>query len=192
MSSLLELPPDLPVPEDDGAAAHLVGLSAPHLSLPSTAGGTVAIDELPPGRTIVFVYPMTGKPGAALPEGWDAIPGARGCTSEACDFGDNHADLLGAGASGVYGVSARDIDYQREAAERLRLPYALLSDADLLLSERPGLPTFEAGGLRLFKRLTLIIRDGVIERVFYPVFPPNEHAEQVLAWLRANPVTSAG
>jgi peroxiredoxin len=192
MSSLLELPPDLPVPQDDGAAAHLVGLSAPHVSLPSTAGGAVAIDDLVAGRTVVFVYPMTGVPGAVLPEGWDAIPGARGCTSEACNFRDNHAELLGAGASGVYGVSARDIDYQREAAARLRLPYPLLSDADLLLAERPGLPTFEAGGLRLFKRLTLVIRNGVIEHVFYPVFPPNEHAEQVLAWLRANPVTSAG
>jgi peroxiredoxin len=187
MSNLLELPPDLPVPQDDGAADHLVGTALTHISLPSSTGKAVALDELGPGRTILFVYPMTGQPGAALPEGWDAIPGARGCTSEACDFADQHAQLLGAGASGVFGISARDIDYQREAAERLRLPYALLSDVELQLAQHPGLPTFEAGGLRLFKRLTLIARDGVVEHVFYPVFPPNEHAEQVLAWLRTHP-----
>ena len=151
-------------------------LPAPYVSLPSTAGGTVALNDLGPGRTILFVYPMTGQPGIELPEGWDTIPGARGCTSEACDFGDRHADLLDAGASRVFGVSARDIDYQREAATRLHLPYPLLSDVDLELAQRPGLPTFDAGSLRLFKRLTLIIRDGVIEHVFYPVFPPNEHA----------------
>ncbi|MEO9014246.1 MAG: peroxiredoxin [Terrimesophilobacter sp.] len=187
MSSLLDLPPDLPAPEDDGAADHLVGLLVPHLGLPSSAGIAVVLDDLGPGRTILFVYPMTGQPGATLPEGWDAIPGARGCTSEACDFGDQHDELLAAGASAVFGISARDIDYQREAADRLRLPYALLSDADLQLARNPGLPTFEAGGLTLFKRLTLVVRDGVIEYVFYPVFPPNEHAEQVLAWLRAHP-----
>jgi peroxiredoxin len=187
MSNLLELPPDLPVPQDDGAADHLVGLPAPHVSLPSTTGETVALDNLGPGRTILFVYPMTGQPGVELPEGWDAIPGARGCTSEACDFGDRHADLLNAGASHVFGLSARDIEYQQEAATRLLLPYALLSDVDLQLAQRPGLPTFEAGTLRLFKRLTLIIRGGVIEHVFYPVFPPNEHAAQVLAWLHAHP-----
>jgi peroxiredoxin len=187
MSNLLELPPDLPVPEDDGAADHLINLPAPHVSLPSTTGETVALDNLGPGRTVLFVYPMTGQPGVELPEGWDAVPGARGCTSEACDFGDRHADLLGAGASRVFGLSARDIDYQQEAATRLRLPYALLSDVDLQLAEEPGLPTFEVGSLKLFKRLTLIIRDGAIEHVFYPVFPPNEHAAQVLAWLHAHP-----
>jgi peroxiredoxin len=187
MSNLLELPPDLPVPEDDGAADHLVNLPAPHASLHSTTGETVALDNLGPGRTVLFVYPMTGQPGVELPDGWDAIPGARGCTSEACDFGDRHAELLNAGASRVFGLSARDIDYQQEAATRLRLPYALLSDVDLQLAEEPGLPTFEAGSLTLFKRLTLIIRDGAIEHVFYPVFPPNAHAAQVLAWLHAHP-----
>ncbi|GAB3044001.1 hypothetical protein GCM10027052_27750 [Parafrigoribacterium mesophilum] len=187
MSNLLELPPDLPVPQDDGAADHLAGFPAPQVSLPSTAGESVALDDLGPGRTVLFVYPMTGRPGATLPEGWDAIPGARGCTSEACDFADQHAELIDAGASAVFGISARDIDYQHEAADRLRLPYALLSDADLQLAKHPGLPTFEAGGLTLFKRLTLVVRDGVIEHVFYPVFPPNEHAAQVLAWLRAHP-----
>jgi peroxiredoxin len=187
MSDLNQLPADLPVPEDDGAAGHLTGLAVPSVELVDTGGGTVRIDALGAGRTVLYAYPLTGRPGTDLPQGWDAIPGARGCTTEACDFRDHHQDLLAAGAQRVFGLSSQDTAYQREAAERLRLPFALLSDLTLSLAGALDLPTFEAGGRTLFKRLTLVIRDGVIEHVFYPVFPPNEHARQVLTWLRDNP-----
>jgi peroxiredoxin len=183
MSSFTELPDDLPVPEDDGAAAHLPGLVAPAGSLPSTSGETVRLDQLGPGRTIVYVYPMTGQPGRALPEGWDEIPGARGCSAEACAFRDHHAELLAAGADNVFGLSSQDTDYQAEAVDRLHLPFAMLSDAGFVLADTIGLPTFDVEGTRLYKRLTLVLRDGVVEHVFYPVFPPDRHAEEVLSWL---------
>ena len=170
-----------------GAGDHLPGLAVPHLVLPSTTGERVALDELGAGRTVLYVYPMTGRPGTALPEGWDAIPGARGCTNEACDFRDHHAELRDAGAALVFGVSSQDTDYQREAVERLRLPFAMLSDTGMALAARLNLPTFEADGMLLYKRLTLVIRDGVIEHAFYPIFPPDRHAQQVLAWLRSVP-----
>ena len=179
------LPAGLPVPEDDGAADHLPGMRMPDVSLPSTAGSDINLNQ--PGTLVLYIYPRTGKPGQPLLPGWDAIPGARGCTTEACDFRDHHQDLLAAGAQRVFGLSSQDTAYQREAAERLRLPFALLSDLTLSLAGALDLPTFEAGGRTLFKRLTLVIRDGVIEHVFYPVFPPNEHARQVLTWLRDNP-----
>ncbi|TWF74299.1 peroxiredoxin [Pseudonocardia hierapolitana] len=175
----------LPVPEDDGAADHLRGLAAPHVTLPSTSGGSVTLDALGPGRTVLYVYPLTAGPDGVVPDGWDDIPGARGCTPEACDFRDHHEDLLAAGAAGVYGVSAQDTDYQREAVDRLHLPFAMLSDSGLGLAGALRLPTFEAGGMTLFKRITLVISDGVIEHVFYPVFPPGEHAREVLAWFRS-------
>ncbi|MGI8595881.1 MAG: peroxiredoxin [Thermoleophilaceae bacterium] len=173
------------MPEDDGAADHLAGLPAAQMTLPSTSGGSVALDRLGAGRAVVYVYPLTGRPGIDLPKGWDTIPGARGCTTEACDFRDHHADLTDAGASQVFGLSSQDRDYQREVVERLGLPFALLSDTGLRLVEALGLPTFEAGGSTLFKRLTFVVRDGVVEHVFYPIFPPNEHAHEVLTWLRA-------
>lgn len=175
----------LPVPQDDGAADHLPGLAVPHVTLPSTSGGSVTLDALGPGRTVLYVYPLTAGPDGVVPDGWDDIPGARGCTPEACDFRDHHEDLLAAGATGVYGVSAQDTGYQREVVDRLHLPFAMLSDRELALAAALGLPTFEGGGMRLFKRITLVIRDGMIEHVFYPVFPPGEHAREVLAWLRS-------
>lgn len=183
----LTLPADLPVPEDDGAADHLRGLQAPGLTLPDTAGRAVRLDSLGPRRTVVYVYPLTGRPGTDLPEGWNSIPGARGCTPESCGFRDHFQDLLEAGAGRVYGVSSQDTAYQREVVERLGLPFDMLSDPALGLADTLGLPTFEVDGMRLFKRLTLVIRASVIEHVFYPVFPPNEHARQVLTWLRENP-----
>jgi peroxiredoxin len=134
---------------------------------------------------VLYVYPKTAGPDGTVPDGWDSIPGARGCTPEACDFRDHHGELLAAGATGVFGVSAQNTDYQREVVDRLHLPFAMLSDSELRLARALRLPTFEAGGLTLFKRITLVIRDGVIEHVFYPVFPPGEHAREVLAWLRA-------
>ncbi|WP_354644140.1 MerR family transcriptional regulator [Kitasatospora camelliae] len=181
------LPLGLPVPEDDGAADHLTGLTLPALDLPSTAGGSVALHTPGPRRTVVYCYPLTGRPDTDVPEGWDAIPGARGCTAQACDFRDHHDDLVAAGAARVLGLSSQDTAYQREVTERLRLPFPMLSDTGHRLARLIGLPTFEAAGATLYKRITLIIRDGVIEHVFYPIFPPNEHAGQVLRWLHDNP-----
>jgi peroxiredoxin len=187
VTDLNQLPPDLPVPADDGAADHLPGRPVSHLALPATSGEAVVLDQLGPGRTVLYVYPLTGRPDADLPDGWDNIPGARGCTAEACGFRDHHDDLRAAGAARVFGLSSQDSDYQREVASRLRLPFAMLSDTALALAELLALPTFRADGMTLFKRLTLVISDGTIEHAFYPVFPANEHAQQVLAWLRSHP-----
>jgi peroxiredoxin len=178
------LPDDLPRPTDDGAADHLPGAKAPGIALPATDGSTVRLDALA-GLTIVYAYPWTGRPGQPLLlDDWDLIPGARGCTPETCAFRDHHAELLAAGASAVYGLSTQDKDYQRELAERLHLPFSILSDADLALTSALRLPTFEVAGRTLIKRLTLAIRDGKVERVWYPVFPPDTHAAAVLAALR--------
>lgn len=184
----LTLPAGLPVPEDDGAADHLPGTKAPQLDLRTTAGKAIRLDTLGARRTVLYIYPLTGRPGTDLPEGWNTIPGARGCTPETCGFRDHFQDLLEVGAGRVYGLSSQDTGYQSEVVERLGLPFDMLSDPALILADALKLPTFEVDGMRLFKRLTLIIRDSVIEHAFYPVFPPNEHAQQVLAWLRANPL----
>lgn len=178
--------PPPPVPVDDGAADHLPGLALPRVALPSTAGEVIAVDALGAGRTVIYAYPKTGRPGIDSPEGWDSIPGARGCTSESCGFRDHYGELLNAGATRVFGLSSQETDYQQEAVERLRLPFEMLSDPTLKLATGLGLPTFQAGGQTLYKRLTLIIRDGLIEHVFYPVFPPDEHAQQVLGWLKTS------
>lgn len=184
MTDYLSLPPDLPVPEDDGAAAHLPGMSMPHITLASTAGDRVALDRLGGGRTVIYVYPLSGRPGVALPDGWNEIPGARGCTTEACDFRDHHAELRDAGAEAVFGLSSQDTGYQAEFVERLGLPFAILSDPKRELAAALRLPTFTVDGRELYKRLTLIVADGRIEHVFYPIFPPNQHAGEVLSWLR--------
>ncbi|MGC0387615.1 redoxin family protein [Streptomyces sp. SAI-129] len=188
MTDYTSVPADLPVPEDDGAAAHLPGTKVPHLELQGTGGTAVRLDTLGAGRTVIYIYPLTGRPGVDLPDGWDSIPGARGCTPEACGFRDHYQDLLAAGADGVLGLSSQETDYQREVVERLHLPFQMLSDPVHSLAQELNLPTFETSGLTLYKRLTLIIRDGVVEQVFYPIFPPNEHADQVLTWLRDNPL----
>jgi peroxiredoxin len=183
---LLRLPEGLPVPVDDGAASHLPGRAMPALSLPATDGRQVALDALGPGRTVVYIYPMTGRPGVELPPGWDDIPGARGCTPESCAFRNLHDELLAAGAAQVFGLSSQSTEYQREAVDRLHLPFAMLSDEHLALAGALGLPTFTVDGTTLYRRLTMIITDGVIEHVFYPIFPPDQHAQEVLDWLRAN------
>ncbi len=184
MSDYTTLPDDLPVPQDDGAAAHLPGRVLPALTLPATDGSEVGLDRLGVGRTIIYIYPMTGQPGVALPEGWDEIPGARGCTPESCGFRDHYAELRAAGAERVYGLSSQDTAYQREAVERLQLPFAMLSDPGLRLADALGLPTFTVEGRRLYQRLTLVIDGGVVRHAFYPVFPPDSHAAEVLEWLR--------
>ena len=184
MTDPTQLPADLPAPEDDGAARHLPGLAMPRVVLTSTTGTTVCLDELGAGRTVLYLYPMTGRPGEALPDGWDMIPGARGCTPEACAFRDHHADLLAAGADAVYGLSSQSTAEQVEAAARLHLPFPLLSDPGLQLADQLRLPTFAAGGQTRYQRLTLIITAGTIEHAFYPIFPPDGHAGEVLRWLR--------
>jgi peroxiredoxin len=174
----------LPEPQDDGEARHLFSAALPRIALPSTDGLDVELAEVA-GLTVVYAYPMTGRPGVALPEGWDEIPGARGCTPQSCAFRDLHGELLVAGVSRVFGLSTQDTAYQREAAERLHLPFPLLSDAALRLTTALRLPVMFVGGATLLKRMALIIRDGVIVHVFYPVFPPDRNAGDVLAWLRA-------
>jgi peroxiredoxin len=183
------LPPDLPEPEDDGAANHLTGMAMPGIKLRSTAGRFVDLAKLGSSRTAIYGYPMTGVPGTPLPDNWDAIPGARGCTPQACNFRDRHSELLQRGIE-VFGLSTQSTEYQRELTDRLKLPFEILSDAAFALCDGLRLPTFEVNGVRLLKRLTLIVRDGRIEHVFYPVFPPNESADQVLRWLRDHPAAA--
>jgi peroxiredoxin len=187
MTNFADLPPDLPRPVDDGACAHLPGLRLPQIRLPSTAGRLVDLAALGAGRTVIYCYPRTGRPGEALPDGWDAIPGARGCTPQSCAFRDHHRELADLGAA-VCGLSTQTTEYQREMAERLHLPFEVLSDAEFALVEALRLPTFEAGGMRLVKRLTLIVRDQRIEHVLYPVFPPDASADQVIDWLQRHPL----
>lgn len=178
----------LPEPRDDGAADHLAGMAVPSLALPATDGRTVDLSALP-GLAVVYVYPMTGRPGTPLPEGWDDIPGARGCTPQSCAFRDHMAELRAAGVDHLFGLSTQSTAYQREAAERLHLPFALLSDEGLGLTRALRLPEMEVAGMTLAKRITLILRDGRIERVFYPVFPPDEAPRQVLGWLAGESMT---
>jgi peroxiredoxin len=178
------LPADLPVPEDDGAADHLPGASVPSLALVATSGETVDLAFRSRAATVVvFAYPRTGRPDADVPAGWDEIPGARGCTPEACSFRDLSADFAAAGAE-LYGLSTQDREYQAEAAERLALTYPLLSDAQLAFASALGLPTFEFGGATLLRRLTMVLRNGRVDRVLYPVFPPDRAAADALAALR--------
>jgi len=179
---ILRLPPDLPVPVDDGMADHLPGRPVAPVLLSSTHGQRVDLSALA-GRTVVYCYPRTGRPDEEPPDGLDLIPGARGCTPQSCAFRDHHREIETLGAR-VFGLSTQDTEYQREAAERLHLTFPLLSDARLEFASAMKLPLFEFASMRLLKRLTLIIHQGIVEHVFYPVFPPDRNAEQVLDWLR--------
>jgi peroxiredoxin len=179
------LPENLPVPWDDGATRHLQGLSLPDIVLIATDGRAVSLARLAK-RTVVYVYPRTGRPGQPLPTGWDAIPGARGCTPQSCAFRDHFDELKRLGVAQLFGLSTQDTAYQREAVERLHLPFALLSDYDLRLARALNLPMFEVDGMVLIKRMAWVIDDGFISHVFYPVFPPDKSAEQVAAWLHAS------
>jgi len=177
----------IPAPVDDGAAAHLTGMAVPPISLVATNDTSVTLSALP-GRSVVFAYPRTGEPGKiALVDDWDMIPGARGCTPQTCAFRDLFAELKAAGAAQVFGLSTQSNAYQIEMASRLHLPFPVLSDARLELTQALRLPTMEVAGLTLLKRLALVIDDGRISHVFYPVFPPDRNAGDVLDWLRANP-----
>jgi peroxiredoxin len=184
MADFLNLPANLPVPSDDGAAKHLFGRTMPNLTLPSTAGDEVELAASGPQLTVLYIYPLSGRPGVDLPEGWDSIPGARGCTPEACGFRDHFSAIQVAGAERLLGLSSQSTDYQAEFAERLGLPFPLLSDTRLELARALNLPTFTVQPQRLYTRLTLVLRGSEIEHVFYPVFPPDEHAAEVLGWIR--------
>lgn len=177
------LPDDLPEPEDDGAADHLSSMTVPSMILSATDGTTVDLSELS-GRTVVYCYPKTGRPDEdVIPDGWAEIPGAQGCTPEACGFRDHYQELLDRGVSAVFGLSTQSSEYQREARNRLHLPFELLSDSALEFTTHLRLPTFEVANEQLLERLTLVLLDGQIEYVFYPVFPPDEHADEVIQWL---------
>jgi peroxiredoxin len=179
------LPPDIPIPQDDGAARHLPGMKLPDLVLAATGSPAVNLSKLK-GRVVVYIYPRTGVPGVDALPGWDDIPGARGCTPQSCGFRDHFADLKELGVANVFGLSTQDTDYQGEAAQRLHLPFPILSDAALKLTHALNLPTFAAAGMTLLKRMALVIDDGTITKAFYPVFPPDKNAEEVVAWLRAS------
>jgi peroxiredoxin len=177
------LPPDLPVPEDDGAADHLPGCEIPALMLDSSQG-PIDLGELCAERAVLYVYPRTGKPGVPSPQGWDAFPGARGCTPQSCSFRDHASELADLDAR-VAGLSVQELADQLEFAERNHMPFPVIADPDLRLRDELGLPTFEIAGMTLYKRLALVAEHGRIVKVFYPVFPPDRNAAEVLGWLRA-------
>ena len=184
MKSTIEAPDwsTIPVPIDDGATRHLIGARVASVSLPRTDGGLVDLSALR-GRTVVYAYPRTGRPGVENPEGWDMIPGARGCTPQACGFRDHYAELKALGVDHLFGLSTQELEYQKETVERLHLPFPILSDDNLELTQAMNLPTFQTQRMTLLKRLTLIIVDGEVVHVFSPVFPPDRSASDVIDWL---------
>ena len=186
MSSQIETPDwsKIPAPTDDGAARHLIGMKMPSVPLPATDGTTVDLSALT-GLVVVYAYPRTGRPGVENPDGWDLIPGARGCTPQSCSFRDHFSELKSLGVSHLFGLSTQDTHYQTEAARRLHLPFPILSDEHHTLVSAMRLPSFETSGMTLLKRFTLVIEDGTIEHVFYPVFPPDQNAEEIIRWLTA-------
>jgi peroxiredoxin len=177
--NLEQTPNDLPVPEDDGACDHLTGMMFPEIELNCTDGSNININKQT-NYTVIYIYPMTGQPNVKLPEGWDSIPGARGCTPQSCSFRDSHDDL--AKHTKLFGLSSQTTEYQQEAKSRLHLPFELLSDLDFILKQKLSLPTFTVEGIERYKRLTLIIQSSIIKKAFYPVFPPDQNAEDVLNW----------
>lgn len=179
------LPPNIPAPLDDGAADHLTGMALPDITLPATDGGSVNLSALK-GRAVVYIYPRTGVPGVDLLPGWDDIPGARGCTPQSCSFRDHFGELTRLGVAHLFGLSTQDTAYQQEAVTRLHLPFAILSDEKFALTNALKLPTFVASGMTLLKRMAWVIDDGVIVKVFYPVFPPDKSAEEVAGWLQVS------
>ncbi len=184
MTNLNQLPTDLPVPQDDGACNHLLGMPLPNVALLATDGSMVSLSQLP-GRLVIYCYPMTGQPNVPLPEGWDQIPGARGCTPQSCAFRDHYQELQALNAN-VFGLSVQSTEYQREMATRLHLPFQVLSDEQYQFQKALNLPTFVAAGMTLLKRVTLISHQGRIEAVHYPIFPSDSDPAWVLDYLRIN------
>jgi len=185
MTNLSQLPSDLPVPQDDGAAEHLVGMALPAISLSATTNIQFPLSKVN-GRLVIYCYPMTGQPNVALPDGWDQIPGARGCTPQSCSFRDHYQELRSLGAE-VVGLSVQSTEYQQEMADRLHLPFPVLSDDSYQLQRVLQLPTFVAAGMTLLKRITLIVNNGVIEAVHYPIFPSDSDPAWVMDYLKNNP-----
>jgi peroxiredoxin len=181
--SFMQLPANLPVPLDDGACDHLPGMKIPSISLRSTKGRMVNLADPSSERMVVYIYPRTGAPGSTVPGTWDEIPGARGCTPQSCSMRDHYREAKALGAE-IFGLSTQTTEYQKEVMERLHLPFEILSDADFKFTHALNLPTFVFEGVTLDKRLTLVIKDGKIEKVFYPVFPTDKHGEQIVAWLK--------
>lgn len=184
MTDYSVFPDDTPKPEDDGACDHLLGAESPRLALPSTSGVQVDLREATKALTVIYCYPKTGRPDVDLPEGWDQIPGARGCTPQTCGYRDECAQFEALGAA-VYGLSVQGTDYQKEMADRLAVPFEVLSDSEHEFAEAMRLPTFTAGGERLLKRVTLVFKDHKVQKFFYPIFPPGEDAERVLSYLQS-------
>ncbi|MCW9059411.1 MAG: peroxiredoxin [Gammaproteobacteria bacterium] len=181
---IFSIPANAPIPSDDGACEHLENMLMPDVSLWSTDDQKINLSRLS-GWNVIFCYPMTGRPGVSIPEGWIQIPGAAGCTPQACSYRDNHTELKRSGV-GVYGISTQTSEAQKEASNRLGLPYPLLSDANFSFSLALKLPLLEVGNFKLIKRLTFILKDGMIKKCFYPVFPPEKNVVEVLAWLSEN------
>ena len=181
MKTYETMPEDLPQPIDDGACDHLIGMKLPDIDLPATDGSVVNLSEQK-RKTVVYCYPMTGKPGIPLPEGWDEIPGARGCTPQSCSFRDHHSELSALGAD-VFGLSAQNTEYQREMVERLHLPFLVLSDANFKFCELMRLPTFEVSGMRLLNRVTMIVENNTVMKVHYPIFPSDSDAPWIIQQL---------
>lgn len=186
-TNLNQLPANLPRPQDDGGARHLTGMALPDLALPSTSNRQVNLSKIAAPRVVIYCYPMTGRPDRTLPQGWDDIPGARGCTPETCGFRDHHKDLAKLQTE-VFGLSVQDTPYQQEMVKRLEVPFEVLSDEHMAFTRALRLPTFTVEGMTLLKRLTIVARGGRIEHVFYPVFPPDTHAELVIGWLQQHPI----
>jgi peroxiredoxin len=184
MANLSQLPDDLPVPQDDGSTDHLNGLRLPQISLRSTSGKDIDLGQIK-GKLVIYCYPMTGQPNVALPDGWDQIPGARGCTPQSCAFRDHYQELQALGAQ-VIGLSVQSTEYQKEMADRLHLPFPVVSDRDYQSQKALNIPTFVAGGMTLPKRVTLIANDGVIVGVHYPIFPSDSDASWVIDFLKTH------
>ena len=185
MTDLTRLPEGLPRPVDDGACDHLEGILLPDIALTSVDGATRRLRQVATRYLVLFVYPRTGGPGVLLPDGWDDIPGARGCTPQGCAFRDHHREFQALDAT-VWGISAQPVEEQRSFVTRMHIPYPLLNDSQLRLADPPlSLPTFTVEGLPLYKRVTLVAEQGWVVRVFYPVFPPDRNAEEVLSYLRS-------
>ena len=180
--NVMELPKDLSMPQDDGACAHLTGMQLPSIPLCSTRGRMIDLAQLK-GTLVVYIYPRTGRPDQELPTGWNAIPGARGCTPQSCAFRDHYTELKQLGVAELFGLSTQDTAYQQEAVARLHLPFEILSDEKLEFARALKLPTFEVDGMSLIKRITLVVRDATIVKVFYPVFPSDRNAQEVTDWL---------
>ncbi len=189
-TNLNQLPTDLPIPIDDGTAAHLEGALLPDVSLTATDGSTANLANLS-GRHVIYIYPMTSRPGVPIPDGWDGISGARGCTPQGCAFRDHHAELAMLNTA-VFGLGAQTTDYQQGVHARRHLPFQLLSDEKMTLKSALRLPTFRVADMKLYKRLTLVAEDRKITKVFYPVFPPGKSADEVLVWLRKDAQRSGG